>query len=140
MGDWVPNGYVSVKQAAEALSVTDKTVRRRIERGEIPAEEYDSPFGRSWIIPVDKLGEATRTVDVVEVEQRVTADDFKRELSDMIDRTVEEKVEKIAEENRRLHEENARKTDELLRVMQELQEEKKQKDERPFWKRLLGIN
>lgn len=44
-------GYLTVASAAQALAVSDQTIRRRIKEGLIPAVK----FGRHWLINPDSL-------------------------------------------------------------------------------------
>ncbi len=44
--------YVSIKEAAEALGVSQDTIRRRIKAGEIPAQQEPMGSGYRWLVDV----------------------------------------------------------------------------------------
>lgn len=61
---------MTIKEAAEMLGVSDKTVRRRIKKGELPAELVDSPYGEQYMIPADAVEAASQTLTVATVEKQ----------------------------------------------------------------------
>ena len=63
-----PETY-SIAEAAELLGLSRKTVRRRIHRGELPAELVDGPYGQQYIIPAEAINTAQQIIDVVKVER-----------------------------------------------------------------------
>lgn len=50
--DWLP-----IDQAKERLQVSEKTIRRRIKRGELPGRKVDTPQGYQWEVAVPKREE-----------------------------------------------------------------------------------
>lgn len=44
----------SVKEAAELLGVSEKTIRRRIQRGQLKAEKVARPGGFSYVVDIDE--------------------------------------------------------------------------------------
>ena len=62
---------MTIKEAAEMLGVSDKTVRRRIKKGELPAQLVDSPYGEQYMIPADAVEAASQTM-VATVESSQT--------------------------------------------------------------------
>lgn len=44
--------YVTVKEAAEIISLSEKTVRKMVNRGDVPAERF---YDNSIRIPIDTL-------------------------------------------------------------------------------------
>jgi excisionase family DNA binding protein len=54
---------VTVAVAAEHLGVSQRTVRRRIREGSLPAERVRTPHGHEWRVVADTLSTATVTTD-----------------------------------------------------------------------------
>lgn len=72
-GGQVSNGAkaYSIAEAAELLGVSKKTVRRRIHKGELPAELEEGPYGPEYRIPAESINTAQQIVDVVRVERSI---------------------------------------------------------------------
>ncbi len=47
---------LTVSQAAAALGVSERTVRRRCQSGKIAAELVSTESGATWLIPIEALG------------------------------------------------------------------------------------
>lgn len=62
-------GTVSVTEAAQRLGVHEKTLRRWIRAGRVPADLVDGPYGRQYQVPVSALSSAQHVLDVVKVER-----------------------------------------------------------------------
>lgn len=61
---------IGVKEAAEILGVSKKTVYSRLRSGQISAEKVDTKHGKKWVIDKDDLREqATAENEVVEVKE-----------------------------------------------------------------------
>ena len=60
---------VSVAEAAQTLNVHEKTLRRWIRTGRIPATKVDGPYGPQYQVPVRALGSAQQVLDVVKLER-----------------------------------------------------------------------
>lgn len=67
---------VSVKEAAELLGISDKTVRRKIQKGELKAELMDSPYGKQYFIPKDQINVAQNIIDVIQVKKEYSVQDL----------------------------------------------------------------
>ena len=87
------NRVLTIKQAAEALNVSPDTIRRRIKAGEIKAEKVHGAYGMQWAINEQDLTAAAEVVEVVPVNQSLTAG----ELEAMLRRLMDEQTEEIKE-------------------------------------------
>jgi excisionase family DNA binding protein len=47
----LPTGFLTVTQAAVALNVSEKTVRRRLDDGSLPGRQLGGK-GKKWLVPV----------------------------------------------------------------------------------------
>lgn len=61
--------WLSIPEAAQALGVSTKTVRRRIQKGDIPAEKVLGPYGLQYQIPAHAISTAQKIMEVVRVER-----------------------------------------------------------------------
>lgn len=99
MAKWhAPEGWLTIKQAAEALDVSEKTVRRKITSREISAQKVDSPFGEAWVVKETEINTARQVVDVVAVQRQHEIKDLALALTQFFS----EREEKLSEEIRRL--------------------------------------
>ncbi len=62
---------LSVKQAAQAFNVSEKTIRRWIRDGRLEATQIAGPYGMTWRIPASAVQTAQQVVDVLPVERPV---------------------------------------------------------------------
>lgn len=89
--------YFSVKEAAEMLSCTTKTIRNRIERKELKAVYHLIGIGQSqYLIPKKEINVAATTTEVVAVSRSVSLAEIRASI----------KAE-MQEENALLRSENA---------------------------------
>lgn len=59
----------SIAEAAERLGLSKKTVRRRIQKGDLPAKLEEGPYGPEYRIPAEAITTAQEVIDVVKVER-----------------------------------------------------------------------
>ena len=64
-----PSLTVSIQEAAQRFSVSDKTVRRWIKSGKLPASQESGPYGVAWRIPETAIHTAQQVVEVVPVDR-----------------------------------------------------------------------
>lgn len=67
------NPSLSIHEAAQHLGVSDKTLRRWIKAGKLPAFQATGPYGPTWRIPLSALQTAQQVIDVVPVNRPVDA-------------------------------------------------------------------
>lgn len=139
-------GYLSIPEAAQALGVSEKTVRRRIQRGDLPAEKMAGPYGLQYQIPAHAISTAQEIMDVVKVERPtdprtlglVVAEAIKRENQALrdelaalrleLDQTRKEFAAALESDRQRLEERDRR----LLEAIREKQQDE-QKKKRAWW-------
>ena len=122
--------------AAKAVRVSPRTIRRYIDQGKLEAKPQGEGVRREWLVSVDSLHalRASRTIEeeVSDVDRGVEyADSIADVLREMSAR-LESRVEEAAELRVRLElTERAQSTleDERRRALQELEEERRQREE-----------
>lgn len=104
------NDYITVKEAAEMLRVSDKTIRRRIQKGELQAELMDSPYGQQYFIKKDQINNALQIIDVVQVKKEYDLQELAITLADYMDKrdsALIKSINDLTNEVRKLQEENS---------------------------------
>ncbi len=144
----------SVKEAAQALGISEKTVRNRIQAGTLPAIKATRPQGYEWrVFPAGVPTEIASVVQVVpdprHVEGQVAPDPEEKttELARLL--------EKMYADNQRLAEVNAQLSGQVGFLQAKLQDAEEQirllmapqepelvpqdaPAKRPWWRRFLG--
>lgn len=126
---------LTIKQVAKVLKVSEQTVRRRIAKGEIPAQKEPTEFGEVWYIPASHIAAATQTVEVVPITRTITPAEVGQIVENAVARVVAVQVEPMKEEMRQLRSELEayhRRVDERLR------EAVKPPERKGFWSRLFS--
>lgn len=59
----------TVAEAAAQLGVSEKTIRRYVKAGKLPATMIDGPYGPQWTIPDAAITTAQVVTDVITVER-----------------------------------------------------------------------
>ena len=60
---------VSIHEAARRFGVSDKTIRRWIKTGKLPASQESGPYGVAWRIPETAIHTAQQIVEVIPVDR-----------------------------------------------------------------------
>lgn len=125
--------FLTVKEAAEQLGVSDKTIRRRIAKGDLKAELKESPYGHQYFIPKTEINTAQQIIDVVKVkkeydiqelaislsayleERDASLIEITNELSSKLDNSVQEFQKSIND----LKDENAKLKEQLIKTQEE---------------------
>jgi len=68
----------TIAQAAQALGVSKDTIRRRIRKGEIPAEKKPGPYGDMYYIKEQGLAQAAEIIEVVAASRPVEVQEIKQ--------------------------------------------------------------
>ena len=103
-------GY-TIAEAAAMLDVSTKTIRRRIHKGEIPAELVDGPYGQQYMIPADAIDTAQEIIDVVKVNRPTDA----TTLALVITQAMDERDKGLQDEITQLRQQ----VEELTKTLQE---------------------
>lgn len=104
----------NIAEAAEMLGISKRTVRRRIQKGELPADLEEGPYGPEYRIPAEAITTAQEVIDVVKVERPTDP----MTLAMVI-------VQALEERDRRLQEEIAGLRQEVTELTQALESYRK---------------
>ena len=137
---------VGVKEAAEILGVSKKTVYERLRSGKINAEKIDTKHGKKWVINRDELQESAKieneAIEVRELNELINKDQLMNELIQAINsqnkeflgeaigdinETVEKQNKTIQKQNETIQQQNKtlqKINRELSEVKRELQDQK----------------
>ncbi len=119
-------GYLTIKEAARRLGISERTVRRRIKDGSLPAELKQGDYGQQYFIPADVIETAQVITDVVEVKRVHDG----QALSMAIVRAMEERDKALEGELIAMREELAATRE----ALEDLKNEISQQQRRPWWK------
>lgn len=160
------SGWTTTDQAAKALGVSPRTVRRFIDRGELEGRKVTEGIVEAWEVSIDSLyalrdkriseGQVRRNVPRKSVESQDAADmtDYVRDLTDRLLRISSEAAElrtrleltfraesTLQEERDRLRQDWERERQERQEAQEEaqrLREELVAERSKGFWQRLFG--
>lgn len=149
---WIPEGWVGIKDAAAQMGVADKTIRRKIEAGELTAQLVPSPYGRDmWVVEESQIQTAQKIVDIVEVKQEYELKDIALTLSNFIterdadrdahmteqiknlQQPILDEIKALREENEQLRTLIDQRLDERDRIILEAIREKQVVKKKPWW-------
>lgn len=112
--------YYTLKEAAELLGVSSKTIRRRIQLGEIEAELLDGPYGEQYFLPKVQFKKAAQIIDVVQIRKEHELRDVALALSTL----MEERDEKLIKQFKDFQEKQIENMDNLRdQIKEDLQKE-----------------
>src|SRR5438067_5462948 len=89
---------LTIKEAADQLGVSEKTVRRWIKSGKLHAELVDTEFHRQYCVSTQDVQTANQVLDVVKVERPTDP----RTLALAVAKAVQEAQAPVQEELARL--------------------------------------
>ena len=139
--------YYSVKECAEILCVTTKTIRNRIEDKRLQAVWYEIGPGQSqWLVSkevikaiVDKEVSTSRAVsiptippaliDEIKAQLRAENDVLRQELAEIRMAQME-----IAATQTQIEKTLQERDERLMQVIRERQVERQEQGQKPFWK------
>jgi len=126
-------GYLTIKEAAERLGISERTVRRRIKEGSLSAELRLGQYGQQYFIKADVIETAQAITDVVEVKKVHDG----QALSLAIVKALEGRDKALGGELAAIREELAVTRKALEQLKNELSQQQEQQA-RPWWQRLFG--
>lgn len=116
--------YLTLREAAQRMGVSEKTIRNRIKRRELAAELREGSNGPQYYIPAEAISEQPKTVhDVVMVKRPISV----TELAQAIHTQFSGDLEDAKEEIRNL----TRAVEELQKTIEQIATTK----QKPWWKR-----
>jgi len=124
---------IDVKQAAKILDVSKKTIYRRLKSGELDGKKVDIGHTKKWIInenDINKAKQVKESVDVVEVEEKISKQDLMNELVEavnsqnkqVIQESMEKVTDKIDQQNKAIQE-VLKENKEMRKELQDLKEQ-----------------
>ncbi|MGO0123595.1 helix-turn-helix domain-containing protein [Desulfothermobacter acidiphilus] len=133
-----------LKEAAQAFGVSEKTLRRWIRAGRIPARLVDGPYGQEYRIPKEVVNTAQQVVEVVKVERPADPGQLAMAVSSALSRVLEERNRRFAEELTEIRQQlaellemqrkAAEREEERIRRLEEVLSELRSRKRRPWWK------
>ena len=108
---------LTIKEAAKRLGVSDKTVRRRIKKGELPAQLVDSPYGEQYMIPADAVEAASQTIAVATVEKQPDP----RTIAMAIGQALDQRDAEIKSEIQALRDEIKQRDEQITATLEKLE-------------------
>ena len=111
---------IGVKEAAEILGVSKKTVYERLRSGKINAEKIDTKHGKKWVIDRDEIEESAKiekdVIEVQEVKELIDKEQLKSDLINAIqarnkqdiDKAMDKVDDSIKQQNKLFKQQNER--------------------------------
>lgn len=86
--------YMSAKEAAESLQVSEQTIKRRIKAGEYRAEKRPLPGKNQymWVIPRNQINAASQTLETVQTTRQITVAELQEAMGKTIESIVKEET------------------------------------------------
>lgn len=133
-----------LKEAAQAFGVSEKTLRRWIRAGKVPARLVDGPYGQEYRIPKEAVNTAQQVVDVVKVERPADPGQLAMAVSSALSRVLEERDRRFEKELAEIRQQLtellemqrrvAEREEERIRRLEEVLSELRSRRKRPWWK------
>lgn len=133
--------WLTVKEAAKVLGISDKTVRRRIAAGTITAEFKEGPYGMQYYIPSSVINTAQQIINTVTVKKEYDLQELALSLSNYFQERDKQYISQIdslksqLNEVQKMQEEHYRALDQRLTQWREDQEKNKKKKGFLFWRK-----
>lgn len=140
--------YMTVKEAAEALKISEQTVKRRIRAKEYKAEKRALPGANNymWVIPRNQIMAAMNIIDTVPVSRIVTVAELQAAMessvSVVVSKAIQEETDGLKEQmqdlQKQLKEQQAVNEAYQRRIEKLLLEQEQQGPRGSLWSRLFG--
>lgn len=92
----VQNEY-DIRNAAELLGVSTRTVRQRLIDGELKGYKRQSKYGPKWFIPESEIDIEKAVVEVVPLRKPITATEFKLAMKGALNAAIAERDQEMVE-------------------------------------------
>jgi len=126
---------LSIKEAAEMLGVSERTVRRRIKDGSLPAKKKMGQYGQQWFILSSAIKTTQEITDVVEVKRRHDAQALSLAVVKAFDEVVKSELEAMKAEVAASREEVAAARMEIAELRQMLEDRRRER----LWKKIKSF-
>lgn len=140
--------YMSVKEAAESLQVSEQTIKRRIKAGEYRAEKRPLPGKNQymWVIPRNQINAATQTIETVQTTRQITVSELQEAMGKTIESIVKEETAALRNQIDFLQEQLKEQQDLIDKRLNQIAEavqqhppmESQEVSKPSFWSRLFG--
>ena len=88
----------SLTEAAQRFQVSDKTLRRWIKAGRIPATQIPGPYGPAWRIPAQAVHTAQQVIDVVPVARTMDSRTLGMVIAQAVSQAVAQETQALITE------------------------------------------
>ena len=123
---------IGVKEAAEILGVSKKTVYERLRSGKINAEKIDTKHGKKWVIDRDEIEESAKiekdVIEVQEVKELIDKEQLKSDLINAIQARNKQDIDKAMDKVN----DSIKRQNELLQEQQEALERLQRQVDKTF--------
>jgi len=123
---------IGVKEAAEILGVSKKTVYERLRSGKINAEKIDTKHGKKWVIDRDEIEESAKiekdVIEVQEVKELIDKEQLKSDLINAIQARNKQDIDKAMDKVN----DSIKRQNELLQEQQETLERLQRQVDKTF--------
>ncbi|VBB08446.1 Hypothetical protein LUCI_3752 [Lucifera butyrica] len=127
--------HYNIKQAAEVIGVSTKTVRKRIQSGELPAVWEDRGKGMSqWWIPMGAVQAAATTLEAIPVTRHLSPVEVAQMIQNAVREAVQQELENFREDMEIRSDQRDKK---LMEAIRAIQEERRNQSAKPWWKKML---
>lgn len=133
------DGYLTIKEAAERLGCSDKTIRRKIQSGNLKAEKKNDVYGEQYFIPEDEINVAEQILEVVKVRKEYDVQELSIALAHYMqerESKIENKLDTIAQtlvdQIKELKNNNTQTLDRLEKQNQELKKSLEHEQEKHY--------
>ena len=140
---------LTIKEAAEYMGKSDSWMRKKILNGEIQAEKESFKFGQRYKISKEALDDyqemarmKTESVDVVEVEERVSKEALITELSNTINKQNKELIREAVDDiNSKIgsQEDTIKRQNEAIDRLTEEVRQLREKKSKSLWSRVKNL-
>lgn len=121
---------LTIKQAAQALGVSEKTVRRMIKDGRLKAYLEPSVYGQQYYIPAEQISSAMQIVEAIKVKKEYSIEEVALALSKYFsekDKKFTEIIEKLSQKLETIEKQNSELKEEILKLQSQLQQQNKER-------------
>ncbi|ADQ42068.1 DNA binding domain protein, excisionase family (plasmid) [Caldicellulosiruptor acetigenus I77R1B] len=113
---------LTIKEAAQALGVSEKTIRRMIKDGRLKASLEKSVYGQQYYIPKSEIDNAVQIVEAVKVKKEYSVEELAVAISNYLserDKKLVEALEILNQKIEKIQKENQQLKEELLKLQEE---------------------